>query len=400
MDFKPDSYLKKFRDEVRQFLTEKLDPALASNFQDFRSSRESLVAWQKILHSNGWGGPYWPKQHGGTGWTAHQQQIFDEECNKAGAPSLDIFGHKLLGPAVNEFGNARQKEEHSAKILSGDRLWCQGFSEPGSGSDLASLRTAAELKGDHYVVNGQKIWTSYAHEADWIFLLVRTDAQTKKQAGISFLLLDMQSPGISVRPIISIDNRHHLNEVFFDNVQVSAQDRVGNEGDGWNITKFLLNNEHATTAELPSLQGYFRHLKSIGAKLRHDGRPLSKHPNFRLRMVRFEAEINAIAMMVARVASLDQAGDHSPAAQSLGSLLKIRGTELMQAMSQFIVESLGDYGAISYSSPAGRPAEGTLPLADEFGEFAASAFFRRAATIYGGSSEVQRSIVSKMSFQF
>ena len=400
MDFKPDPYLKTFRDEVRQFLSEKLDPALTSSFQDFRSDRESLVGWQKILHANGWGGPYWPKHHGGTGWTAHQQQIFDEECNKAGAPSLDIFGHKLLGPAVNEFGDDRQKQEHCAKILSGDRLWCQGFSEPGSGSDLASLRTSAELKGQHYLVNGQKIWTSYAHEADWVFLLVRTNPEAKKQAGISFLLLDMKTPGISVRPIISIDQRHHLNEVFFDKVQAPVEDRVGNEGDGWNITKFLLNNEHATTAELPTLQAYFRHLKSIGKKLSYAGRPLAEHSTFRLRMARFEAEISAITMMVARVASLDQAGDHSPAAQSLGSLLKIRGTELMQSMSQFIVESLGEYGAVSYVSPAETSAKDALPLADDFGEFAANAFFRRAATIYGGSSEVQRGIVSKMSFQF
>lgn len=399
MEFRPDPKLALFRQEVRQFLQEKLPPELTSRFHGFRSSREQVVAWQTILHAQGWGAPYWATEHGGTGWTTQQQQVFDAECSMAGAPTLDLFGHKLIGPALNEFGTAGQKAEHAARIVTGERLWCQGFSEPGSGSDLASLRCRAELDGEHYVVNGQKIWTSYAHQADWIFLLVRTDTEARKQAGISFLLLDMKSGGISTRPIISIDDRHHLNEVFFDNARALVADRVGGEGDGWKITKFLLNNEHASTADLPALEGYLRRLKELGARLRLGDGPLGAQQGFRLRLARFEAEVNAMSMMVARVAAMEQARDHSPAAHALGSMLKLRGTELQKAMSEFLVESIGDDGAIAYPA-CGDAATEPLPRGDVVGDIASDAFFRRASTIYGGSSEIQRGIVAKLSFNF
>ncbi|WP_340524938.1 acyl-CoA dehydrogenase family protein, partial [Cupriavidus necator] len=229
MNFQPEPSLASFRQDIRDFLRRSLPADLPRRKDGMRSPRANLVRWQRILNAHGWGAPYWPKEHDGTGWSVAQRLAFDEECAAAGAPSLDTFAHKLVGPVINHFGTSGQKAEHLAPILNGERLWCQGFSEPGSGSDLASLRTRAVRDGKHYIVNGQKIWTSYAHQADWIFLLVRTDTQAKKQAGISFLLVDMKTPGITVRPIVSIDGCHHLNETFFDEVRVPAGNLVGAE---------------------------------------------------------------------------------------------------------------------------------------------------------------------------
>ncbi|AQV98667.1 acyl-CoA dehydrogenase [Cupriavidus necator] len=399
MNFQPDPMLDSFRQEVRQFLHQNLPADLPRRKDGMRSSRADLVRWQRILDANGWGAPYWPKEHGGTGWSVAQRLVFDEECAAAGTPSLDAFAHKLVGPVINHFATAEQKAEHLAHIFSGGRLWCQGFSEPGSGSDLASLRTRAERDGDHYVVNGQKIWTSYAHQADWIFLLVRTDTQAKKQAGISFLLVDMRTPGITVRPIISIDGCHHLNETFFDNVRVPAGNLVGTEGEGWKLTKFLLNNEHATTADLPTLRRFLAQLYALAGSARAGGMTLAGRHEFMLRMARYEAELKAITVMVQRVAAMEE--DHSPAAHAMGSMLKIRGTELQQRLSEFLVESLGDHGAVAYPAPHAEPARAgvPLPMQDVAQGVATEMFFRRATTIYGGTSEVQRSIIAKSLFQ-
>jgi acyl-CoA dehydrogenase len=402
MDFEPDQGLDAFRDEVRRFLRENLPADLAGKpVGSVRSTRADLVRWQRILNRKGWGAPHWAKKDGGTGWSVPQRLVFDEECVAARAPTQDGFAQKLLGPVLNEFASAEQKAEHLPPIFSGERLWCQGFSEPGSGSDLASLRTRAVRDGDHYVVNGQKIWTSYAHESDWIFLLVRTDTEVKKQAGISFLLADMKTPGITVRPIRSIDDCHHLNETFLDNVRVPVANRVGNEGDGWTITRFLLNNEHASAAELPMLRRYLLQLKKLAVSQRVGSERLAAQPEFALRLARLEAEVNAIATMVNRVAALEH--DHSPAAHALGSILKVRGTELQQRLSEFLVESLGDYGAIAYPEPHAdvdvNRRDTALPWQDIARGIANEMFFRRASTIYGGTSEVQRGIIAKMLFQ-
>ncbi len=397
MDFLPDENADAFRSEVRAFLHDELPPELAARMDGIRSSRSDLVQWQRILHAHGWGAPYWPKEYGGPGWSPQQRLIFDEECAAAGAPTQDGFAQKLVGPVLNHFASAEQKAEHLPPMFNAERLWCQGFSEPGSGSDLASLRTLAVRDGDHYVVNGQKIWTSYAHEADWIFLLVRTDRAVKKQAGISFLLVDMKTPGITVRPIASIDNRRHLNETFFDNVRVPVGNLVGAAGEGWKITKFLLNNEHASAAGLPTLLRLQRQLRSLASGTR-GGASLAERHEFLLRLARYDAEVRAIAMTVQRVAAME--GDHGPAAHAMGSILKFRGTELQQKMTEFLVESLGDYGAVACASsreipgtdaPHWMPA-GTHHIANEM-------FFRRASTIYGGTSEIQRGIVAKTAFQ-
>ncbi|PJI47290.1 MAG: acyl-CoA dehydrogenase [Pseudomonas sp.] len=401
MDFQPDAGLDIFRQEVRDFLRDNLPADLAGKPScSIRSALPDLVRWQRILDARGWGAPYWPKEHGGTGWSVLQRLAFDEECVAAGAPTLDGFAHKLLGPVINHFASDGQKAEHLPGIFQATRLWCQGFSEPGSGSDLASLRTRAELDGDHYVVNGQKIWTSYAHQADWIFLLVRTDASARKQAGISFLLVDMKTPGITVRPIHSIDGCHHLNETFFDNVRVPVHNRIGAEGDGWKITKFLLNNEHATAADLPILRRYQQQLRALLRELPAGAERLLEQPGIVLQLVRFEAELDAVAMLVKRVAAMEQAGDHGPAAHALGSVLKVSGTELQQRVTEFMVEVLGDYGAIAYPTPEAMDTTAErLPREELARGIAMEMLFRRASTLYGGTSEVQRGIIAKLLFQ-
>jgi acyl-CoA dehydrogenase len=398
MDFHPDLSLSAFREEVRGFLLAHLPPELKNCNEGMRSSPAALAKWQGILHAHGWGAPYWPAEHGGTGWSVQQRLVFDEECSAADAPVHDIFAHKLVGPLLNQFATPAQRAAHRPPILTGTRRWCQGFSEPGSGSDLASLRTRAVRDGDDYIVNGQKIWTTGAHEADWIFMLVRTASGAKKQSGISFLLVDMKTPGITVRPIISIDGYHHLNETFFDNVRVPVGNLVGEEGEGWKLTRFLLNNEHAATADLPALLRFQRRLRQLGSAPQTGGRRLIERPEFALRLARYEAELRAVSVMVQRVAAME--ADHSPFAHAMGSMLKIRGTELQQKMSEFLVESLGDDGALAEPHAHDTPASGDAhPLRGLASNAAAEMFFRRATTIYGGSSEVQRGIVAKMMFQ-
>lgn len=382
MDFRPDPSLEVFRKDVRAFLRENLPAELVQARIAMVSPREPARRWQAILNQRGWGAPYWASEHGGTGWSVEQQLVFDEECALAGAPTIEGFSHKLLGPVLNHFATDEQRQRHVPPILLGECNWCQGFSEPGSGSDLASLRTRAERRGDTYVVNGQKIWTSYAHRADWMFCLVRTDPDAKKQAGISFLLIDMKSPGITVRPIWSIDGEHHLNEVFLDEVEVPADNLIGAEGMGWTITKFLLNNEHTTTADLPILKAYLARMKALVARLPVGEAAMIGHGDFAVQVARFETELSAIAMMVGRSAALH--GDQGHFAHALGSMLKLRATDLQQRMTLFFVEILGDEGA------AVDPSVGE--------GLASEAFFRRASTIYGGTNEVQRGIVAKLMF--
>ncbi|HEX7935263.1 MAG TPA: acyl-CoA dehydrogenase family protein [Paraburkholderia sp.] len=397
MDFQPDPGLASFRQEVRDFLQQKVPTELKGLPRSTRSPRQQVLRFQKLLHDHGWAAPYWAAGHGGNGWSLPQQLVFDEECVAAGTPTQDGFVHKLLGPVLNAFATPQQKTEHLPAILQGERLWCQGFSEPGSGSDLASLKTRATRDGDHYVINGQKIWTSYAHESDWIFLLVRTNVEAKKQAGISFLLADMKTPGITVRPIRSIDDCHHLNETFFDDVRVPVGNLIGEEGDGWRITKFLLNNEHATAAELPALKRYMRELLHFAATQHVGGQRLIERPEFALKLARLDAELQAIGMMVQRVAKLEM--EHHPDSLTLGSMVKIRGTELQQRITEAQVEALGDYGAVAYAHPHDPAPDRPYPLQDTARGIANDMFFRRASTIYGGTSEVQRGIIAKLLFQ-
>ena len=399
MHFQPDPSLASFRQEVRSFLASHVPADLTGLARSTRSPREQVLRFQRVLQSQGWGAPYWAKEFGGTGWSVQQQLVFDEECAALGTPTQDGFVHKLLGPVLNAFATPEQRAEHMPAIMNGERLWCQGFSEPGSGSDLASLKTRAvrdEDTGD-FIVNGQKIWTSYAHESDWIFLLVRTNPEVKKQAGISFLLVDMKTPGITVRPIRSIDDCHHLNETFFDNVRVPARNLIGAEGAGWSITKFLLNNEHASAADLPALKRYMAELRQFARALPAGEARLIDQPEFALKLARLDGELQAIGMLVQRVARLEM--EHHPDSLTLGSLLKVRGTELQQRITEAQIEALGDYGAVAYPHPHEASEPCGYPHANEAVGIANDMFFRRASTIYGGTSEVQRGIVSKLMFQ-
>lgn len=392
-----DPHLSVFRDEIRTFLREHLPADLAYRPRMMMSLRQDIVRWQKILAEQGWGAPSWPREHGGAGWTIQQCLVFEEECVAAGTPTQDIVGQKLLGPVVNTFGSVEQKSQHIPLILSGERIWCQGFSEPEAGSDLASIRMSAERDGDVYRVNGHKTLVSYAHQADWIFLLVRTNLGGNKHSGLSLLLADLRSPGISLRPVRSIAGFHHLNEVVFENVVVPVANRVGKENEGWQIAGFLLDGEHAATADLAALRAYLWQLKELGGSERVAGKLLIEQHGFAIRLARLEAELEAIAMMVSRVATLEQLQDHSPSARALGSMLKLRGTDLQQRLTEFLLESLGDFGAIRHVAETACE-DPFAPLPYFAKNIASEMFFRRGSTIYGGSSEIQRAIIAKTLF--
>ena len=378
--------LQALRDEIRAFLAEQFDPELRARLRrgEF-PKRADLVAWQRALNRRGWGAPNWPREFGGTGWNDFEQLAFLEECSAVCAPAPHVFNITMLGPVLNRFGSPEQRAEWSPKLLNADVLFCQGFSEPGSGSDLASLRTTAtrhtDGDGDHYVVNGQKIWTTAAHYSDWIFCLVRTDPQAKKQKGISFLLIDLKAPGITVRPIISIDGRHSLNEVFFDNVRVPAHQLVGEENKGWDYARFLLGNERASIAGVAKSRerlGYARELASAT--------PLVNDPVFQSRVLRLEAEIEALDRTQTRMLS-----DSDPAGRVAGaSVLKVKGTELQQRVQDLLID---------ISGTAGLRLPGESGFGDDVREpLGVAHLYSRAASIYGGTNEVQKNLLAKHVF--
>ncbi|MFL6662481.1 MAG: acyl-CoA dehydrogenase family protein, partial [Rhizobacter sp.] len=347
-----------------------------------------MIAWTRILHARGWSAPHWPREHGGPGWTPLQRHLFEEECALAGAPPTCTSAFMLVAPVIYTFGNAEQVACHLPPILRGDTFWGQGFSEPNAGSDLASLKTRAVRDGDHYIVNGQKTWTTEGHYADWLFCLVRTDAgepAAKPQRGISFLLVDARSPGITIRPIVSIDGAHSLNEVFFDDVRVPVSQRVGEEGQGWTFAKFLLDNERAFSAEVPRNKRMLARLKALAATLSPD------HA-FARRVAEVEAELRALEMLTLRaLAEHDRAGGGA-ATRPAGSILHVLGSELQQKTGALLVQALGERGVIDYAEHAedGRPAgAGDAP------GITADFLYRRAVTIYGGSNEIQRNLVAR-----
>jgi alkylation response protein AidB-like acyl-CoA dehydrogenase len=360
-------------------------------------SKEDTVRWQRILNAKGWAGLSWPQQWGGPGWTAIQKMIFLEENQMAPAPELSSFNITMIGPVLLQFGTEEQKQRFLPRAANLDDWWCQGFSEPGAGSDLASLKTAAKLDGDHYVVNGQKIWTSTAHHADWCFVLVRTNPNARKrQEGISFLLVDMKAPGITVRPIISIDGSHHLNEVFFDDVRVPVANRVGEENRGWDVAKFLLGNERTGVAGTGIIKARIARLKKVAAETTSHGRPLLEDPLFRARLTRLEVETTALTMSVLRV--LANEAKHPGKPDPVSSVLKLRGSELQQEASELLVDVLGP-AALGYRETA-KVSEGFAALPDGAVDAMPTYFNWRKASIYSGSSEVQRSIISRAILKF
>jgi alkylation response protein AidB-like acyl-CoA dehydrogenase len=364
-----------FRDMVRAWLREHLPEELsdrALGYDDY--TREDLLRWQRILARQGWVAPSWPREWGGTDWNPVQRYIFEEECGYAGAPPLIPFGLAMCGPVLVRFGTPAQKQRFLPRIYNGDDFWCQGYSEPGSGSDLASLKTRAVRDGDHYVVTGQKTWTTLAHYADWIFCLVRTGgAGQKKQEGISFLLIDMKSPGITVRPLELMDGGHEVNEVFFDGVRVPMDQRVHDEGAGWTVAKFLLGHERMNTARIGTSRRELERLKALAAAQAKHGRPLTEDARFRDKLTRLEAELTALSITNLRF--LDQLrGGRAPGPEV--SMLKIRGTEIQQRLTELAMMAEG-------------------PLAPASGTSARYCNYRKTS-IYAGSNEIQRNIIAKM----
>ncbi len=383
-----------FGEEVRAFLDESLPADVRKTvLGGFHPSRQDTVRWQQILHRKGWGGPNWPREFGGTGWDPVRQYLFEEESALAGAPRLLPFGLKMVGPVIMRFGNADQQRRYLPRILSGEDWWCQGYSEPGAGSDLASLKTLAVREGDHYVVNGQKTWITLAQHANWIFCLVRTDRAAKAQAGISFLLVDMTSPGVTVRPIIMLDGRHEVNEVWFEDVRVPVENLVGEENKGWTYAKFLLGHERANIAGIGAAKRELGRLKRIAALERRDGRPLSRDPLFAARLAQVEIDLMALEITNLRVLSAE-AERREPGPEA--SLLKIKGTEIQQAITELMVQAVGPH-ALPYRREALDPSFAGPAVGPGYAApLVASYLNMRKASIYGGSNEIQKNIIARM----
>ncbi len=360
-----------FRDEVRAWLEANLPQDLRDKMASYAHlSKDDLVRWHKILANKGWVAPSWPKEWGGTGWNVVQRYIFEEELGYAGSPPLIPFGLTMCAAVLLQFGTDAQKKRFLPRIYHCDDFWCQGYSEPGSGSDLASLKTKAVRDGNHYVVNGQKIWTTLAHYADWIFCLVRTDSGAKRQDGISFLLIDMKSPGITVRPLILMDGAHEVNEVFFDDVRVPAENLVFEEGKGWTVAKYLLGHERMNTGRIGESKRQLAKLKTYAAARMGDLR-------FRDRLSRLEVELMALEITNLRFLDRMRRSGQPPGADV--SMLKIKGTEIQQGLTELMMQA-ADPAAHDEHSSAIRKRYLSM----------------RKTTIYAGSNEIQRNIIAKM----
>ncbi|GGC48131.1 pimeloyl-CoA dehydrogenase large subunit [Siccirubricoccus deserti] len=384
-----------FRQEVRDFIAKELPVATRERMLAGKSpTKQMVVDWQRKLNARGWAAPEWPKEAGGPGWTLAQRYIFREELQQAPAPSPLGFNINMCGPVIIEFGTEEQKKRFLPRMLNLDDWWCQGFSEPGAGSDLAGLKTRAVREGDHYVVNGQKTWTTLAQHADWIFLLVRTDPNAKKQEGISFLLCDMKTPGITVRPIITIEGGHEVNEVFFDDVKVPVENLVGQENRGWDCAKFLLGNERFGQARVGASRERIRRLKVIAQESLDGGRPLMEDPEFRRKVTEIEVELKALEMTVMRVIATEtKRKDKKP--DPATSVLKIKGTEIQQLCSELLMKAAGPYAWVD-GDPDEEGGGNDVDVAPDWALGLAGVYFNwRKQSIYGGSNEIQRNIMAK-----
>ncbi|MAK51766.1 pimeloyl-CoA dehydrogenase large subunit [Marinobacter flavimaris] len=383
-----------FRSEVRAFLGQNLPADLAENVRlGRRLAKEDHQRWQKILNQKGWYAVNWPVEHGGTDWSVVQKHIFDEECAAAGAPRLVAFGVNMVAPVIIKFGTQTQKDYYLPRILRSEDWWCQGYSEPGAGSDLASLKTRAERDGDHYLVNGQKTWTTLGQHANRIFCLVRTDPSAKKQEGISFLLIDMDTPGITVRPIITLDGEHEVNEVFFDNVRVPVENLVGEENKGWTCAKYLLTHERTGQAGIGQSKAALAHLKQIASAETVAGQSRIDDPLFRARIAELEMRLMAVEMSTLRILAATRDGG-VPGAES--SLLKIQGSEIRQAITDLMRKALGP-NALPFLEPELESDFHGEPLYQDYSASPASQYFNlRKLSIYGGSNEIQKNIIAKL----
>ncbi len=375
-----------FRDEVREFFDKEYDSEVSKRQADNHSSdyKSSIVAWQKKLHAKGWIAPDWPVEYGGTGWSSTQKYIYETERGLAGIPDVIPFGLKMVAPVIYTFGTEEQKARFLPRILSSDDWWCQGYSEPGAGSDLAALTTSAEYAGDNYIVNGRKIWTTLAQFADWIFCLVRTSKGVRRQEGISFLLIDMKSPGITVKPIIAIDGQHSLNEVLFENVLVPTENLIGEQDKGWTYAKALLAHERTGMAEVADSKRMLDQLKLRAVAEVNGGNPMIEDPVFQMRLSDIEMELMALEYTELRVfASMASGGMPGPES----SLLKIKGTEISQSIHELQLQLASYYGGALQGELSSEV------LGHNFATEARGKYmYGRAATIYGGSNEVQRNV--------
>lgn len=377
-----------FADEVYAFARRHLGDELRRKVaSELRPDKSESVAWQKSLCDNGWAAPAWPRDHGGCGWSLKRQYIFKRELGRALAPDPSPFGLQMIGPVIYTFGSPEQKARYLPSILNGETWWCQGFSEPNAGSDLASLKTRARLDGDTYAISGQKIWTSLAHWADKMFCLARTENSAKPQAGISMLVLDMDAPGVTVRPIITIDGHHHLNEVFLDDVRVPKDNLIGERGKGWTYAKFLLGNERIGIANIPRLRRRMDALQRLGSlSFGRRGRPVDD-VSIRRKMSEFEVDLVSLEQAELRALARAEAGTSGPAE---ASMLKVQSTELLQQGDALLARMLGPQSAIM---PSSKDRLATDEAAILWG-IVPALLHGRASTIYGGSNEIQRNIIA------
>jgi alkylation response protein AidB-like acyl-CoA dehydrogenase len=381
-----------FRDQVRAFLEAALPADLRHKVANhLRLHKDDYVRWHRILARQGWAAPGWPREYGGPGWTPVQRHIFEEECARAGTPPVLPFGVNMVAPVIMAFGSEEQKAYYLPRILACEDWWCQGYSEPGAGSDLASLKTMAVRDGDHYIVDGQKTWTTLAQHADMIFCLVRTAPAVRKQEGISFLLIDMHAPGVTVRPIIMLDEDHEVNEVFFDNVRVPVANLVGQENRGWTYAKYLLGHERTGIAAVGRSKRELARLKALARREQKNGAPLLRDPLFAAKVADLEIELMALQMTVLRV--LAQA-DKAPGPEA--SVLKVRGTEIQQRLTELIVEAAGPM-ALPFDAAYLDGESEHSSFDDDFAAPLLPHYFNfRKTSIYGGSNEIQRNIISQM----
>ena len=392
LDFSPEEIA--FRNEVREFIRENYPKELEGIGSREDLTREEFLAWHKVLGKKGWSTPAWPEKYGGTGWTSTQRYIWSEENARVDALMPLPFGVSMVAPVIYTFGNEEQKARHLPGIRSGEVWWCQGYSEPGAGSDLASLKTTAVRDGDHYVLNGQKTWTTLAQHADWGFFLCRTDPTAKKpQEGISFILVDMNTPGIEVKPIKLIDGTHEVNETWLTDVRVPVENLVGTENEGWTYAKFLLAHERSGIAGVARSKRGVERLRNIASEELVDGKPLLQSQDFARKISQLEIDLTALEFTELRTLASEAAGK-GPGPES--SILKVKGTEIQQRLTELTLEAVGNYGA-----PYGYGMENTgndgFGVGPDHANFAAETYFNmRKTSIYGGSNEIQRNIISKM----
>ena len=384
-----------FREEVRVFFRDNLPDDIRSKMVDGEHvGKDDLVRWTRILNGHGWGAPHWPTEYGGTGWGPMKQYIYLEELQRFPAPTPLPFGVNMVGPVIYTFGSEPQKQRFLPRILNVDDWWCQGFSEPGAGSDLASLKTKAVRDGDHYIVNGQKTWTTLAQYADWIFCLVRTNPEAKKQEGISFLLIDMKTPGIEVRPIVTIDGGREVNELFLTDVKVPAENLVGEENRGWDYAKFLLGNERVNIARVGMSKQRIARIRELAALEFAGGRPLIEDERFREKLASIEIDLKALELTQLRVVAADAKRGNTGKPDPASSILKIKGSEIQQATTHLLMEVMGPF-ALPYEAADDQGRNEPFDGPDYAAVTAPAYFNTRKVSIYGGSNEIQKNIIAK-----